>query len=66
MGVYSSFIDGKLPKDDLYWQIKQEMDDKTKISKKLASKNILPLVHSNKFEELKDTIDKDAAALQIK
>jgi hypothetical protein len=42
------------------------MDDKTKISKKLASKNILPLVHANKFEELKDTIDKDAAAMQIK
>lgn len=42
------------------------MDDKTKMSQKLATKNILPQVHLNKIDEIKDNIDKEAATRQIR
>ena len=44
-------MDAKLPKDDLYWQIKQDLDKKDKITKKIKGKNILPKVHASKKEE---------------
>ena len=50
--VYGNFIDAKLPKDELYWQIKQDLDKKDKITKKIKGKNILPKVHNNKNEQL--------------
>lgn len=40
--MFGNFTETKLPKDDLYWQIKQDLEKKDKIIKKIKGRNILP------------------------
>ena len=50
-----SVFDGKLPKDEIYWQIKAELDAKSKgktgAKKASDSRPLLPTVHSTKAEQ---------------
>ena len=64
--VYGNFVDAKLPKDDLYWQIKQDLDKKDKITRKIKGKNILPKVHGNKKERFEEEVHKAGVALELR
>lgn len=63
MKVFGEFSDKKLPKDDLYYSIKNEIDAKEKELDKKKKKgkshfqnnpnaNILPTVHKNEIEKI--------------
>lgn len=61
---------GKLPKDDLYWKIKNELEaankDKDAIEKKYKGKNVLPNTHPNKIEEIKEEMHKRDVERELK
>jgi hypothetical protein len=56
--IFGGFADKKLPKDDLYYSIKDEIESKVTISKKEKKKgknpdaNLLPTVHANNQDKL--------------
>jgi len=64
--MFGNFIDGTLPKDDLYYKIKHEIegdanpaDKKAQIQEKLqTAKKVLPKMHENATEEIHDKIHK--------
>lgn len=68
--TFNKFQTGKLPKDDLYWKIKNELEaankDKEKIEKKYKGKNVLPTTHPNKMEEIKSEMHKNNVERELK
>ena len=64
--IFGDFSERKLPKDDLYYSIKNEIDSKQKDATKKKKKqklgpgqNILPTVHEKKGDEIDANIHKD-------
>lgn len=59
-----------MPKDDLYWKIKNELEaankDKEQIEKKYKGKNVLPNTHPTKIEEIKEEMHKRDVERELK
>ena len=73
--VFGNFVEGKLPKDELYYNIKAEFDKKDEPKSKDALENIkdgkklLPKMHANVAEEIaheqhQTSVQKELKAIQ--
>ena len=70
--VFGNFVEGKLPKDELYYSIKAEFDKKEEPKKKDALENIkqgnklLPKIHANVADEITHEQHQTAVQKELK
>ena len=66
--MFGVFKEGKLPKDELYWQIKAELDSKARgkpQKKEPSSRPMLPTVHATRAEQQQDELHKMDVAIEL-